>query len=92
MSDSTSIKLRDGYRERIRALAEARNRTPNQLMNEAISEYVERAERRAAFLAEAEARWVEYKETGERISLEEAEKLLDGLLLGQIPTVPDSRG
>ena len=85
MSDSTSVKLRDGLRERIRVLAADANRTPNQLMNEALLEYVERHEHRAAFLAEAEARWTEYKETGERIPLGEAEQMLDALLLNQIP-------
>jgi predicted transcriptional regulator len=81
MAESTSIKLRDGLRDRLKKLAADSNQTTNQLMNEAINDYVERKERRKAYLAEAEARWTEYKETGERISLEEAEEMLDRLLL-----------
>jgi predicted transcriptional regulator len=82
-----SIKLRDGYHERLRALAADRNTTASQLMNEAILEYVERAERRAAFLKEARERWDEYKLTGERISREEAEEWIDRLLAGDNPAL-----
>lgn len=88
MAQSTSIKLRDGYRERLKALATKRETTPNQLMNEAILEYVEREERRAAFLREARERWDDYKLTGERISREEAEDWIDRLLAGDDPTPP----
>jgi predicted transcriptional regulator len=91
VAESTSIKLKDGLRDRVRALAADGQRSPNQLMNEAIAEYVDRAERRKAFLAEAEARWIEYKQTGDRISLEEAEELLDGLLIGQASDAPGRR-
>ena len=88
MAQSTSIKLKDGYRERLRVLAADRDTTPNQLMNDAILEYVERAERRAAFLKEARERWDEYKLTGERISREEAEDWIDRLLAGEDPALP----
>ena len=88
MAQSTSIKLKDGYRERLRVLAADRDTTPNQLMNDAILEYVERAERRAAFLKETRERWDEYKLTGERISREEAEDWIDRLLAGEDPALP----
>ena len=91
MAQSTSIKLKDGYRERLRVLAADRDTTPNQLMNDAILEYVERAERRAAFLKEARERWDEYKLTGERISREEAEDWIDRLLAGEDPALPGNR-
>ena len=88
MAQSTSIKLREGYRERLKALAAKRDTTPNQLMNEAILDYVEREEKRAAFLQEARERWDEYKLTGERISREEAEEWIDRLLMGDDPSPP----
>ena len=91
MAESTSIKLRDGYRERLKALAAKRDTTTNQLMNEAILDYVQREERRAAFLQEARERWDEYKLTGERISREEAEQWIDRLLSGDDPTPPNDR-
>ncbi|MEO7224025.1 MAG: CopG family transcriptional regulator [Devosia sp.] len=88
MGQSTSIKLKDGYRERLKALAAERDITPNQLMNEAILDYVERKEKRAAFLKEARERWDEYKLTGERVSREEAEEWIDRLLAGDDPALP----
>ena len=91
MAQSTSIKLKDGYRERLKALAAEADITPNQLMNEAILDYVERKEKRAAFLREARDRWDEYKLTGERICREEAEEWIDRLLAGDDPAPPGTR-
>ena len=91
MAESTSVKLRDGIRDRIRALASETGTTPNQLMNEAILQYVERREKRAAFLKEARERWQNYKITGERIPLDEAEDWIDQLLAGGDPEIPSAR-
>ena len=88
MSESTSIKLRDGYRDRLKAIADRKDVTQSQLINEAVLEYVERAEKRYAFLEEARERWEQYKLTGERISLDEAEDWIDQLLAGGDPPLP----
>ena len=88
MSDSTSIKLQDGLKERVRALAERESRTANRLMNEAISEYVDRKERRAAYLAELDERYREMRETGLHVTQEEADQWIDGLLRGENPPLP----
>ena len=88
MSESTSIKLRAGTRDRLKALAVGRDTTPNQLMNEAILQYVERAEKRMAFLKEVRERWENYKLTGERVTLDEAEAWIDQLLAGDDPDIP----
>lgn len=90
MSESTSVKLRDGIRDRIKALASEAGTTPNQLMNEAILQYIERREKRAAFLKEARERWQNYKITGERIPLDEAEDWIDQLLAGGDPEIPSA--
>ncbi len=88
MAESTSIKLRDGYRDRLKALADKKDVTPSQLINEAVLQYVEREEKRLAFLKEARERWEHYKLTGERISLNEAEDWIDRLLAGEDPPLP----
>ena len=88
MSESTSIKLQDGLKERIRTIAEREQRTANKLMNEAISQYVDRKERRAAYVAEVDERYREMRETGLRITQEEADKWLDALLRGENPPLP----
>jgi predicted transcriptional regulator len=88
MAESTSIKLQDGLRERIRAVAASEQRTPNKLMNDAISEYVDRKERRAAYLAEIEERHREMRETGLHVTQEEADRYIDALLRGENPPLP----
>jgi predicted transcriptional regulator len=88
MSKSTSIKLRDGLDERLRAVAEREHLTANKLMNEAISEYVDRKERRAAYLAEVEERYREMRETGLHVTQEDADQWIDGLLRGENPPLP----
>ena len=64
MSETTSIKLRDGLKDRVKMLAEDENRSPNWLMNDAISEYVERKEAKKALLAELRAAHQEYVDSG----------------------------
>lgn len=89
MSDSTSIKLDDGLKQRVRAIAEKESRTPNRLMNEAIREYVDRKERRAVYLAEVEERYREYRETGLHLTQQEADDYIDSLLRGENPELPE---
>ena len=64
MAQSTSIKLRDGLKDRVKAVAEMRQRSPNHIMNDAINDYVERAERRAALRTELEEAHREYVASG----------------------------
>jgi predicted transcriptional regulator len=76
---AVSIKLDENDRARLADLAEARNRSSHFLMREAIAEYLEREEKRAAFVKEAEDAWQHYQATGEHVTLGEmaawAEKL-----------------
>ena len=44
-----SVKLDNSLRDRIKSLAEVRHRTTHWVMREAISQYVEREEKREAF-------------------------------------------
>ena len=92
MAESTSIKLRDGYRERLKALAKSKDTTSSQLINDAVREYVDRAERRIAFLDEARERWDHYKATGERISMDEADAWIDELLASEDAPPAGRRG
>jgi len=66
---AVSIKLDDNDRARLADLAEARNRSSHFLMREAITEYLEREERRATFVKEAEDAWRHYQATGEHVPL-----------------------
>lgn len=68
MSDSASktvsVKLDPDLRARIDNLALTHNRTAHWVMREAISQYVEREEKREAFRQETVKAWEEYQETG----------------------------
>ena len=59
-----AIKIDTDIKERIKRLAEARHRTPHWLMREAISQYVEREEKREAFRQDGINAWNEYQATG----------------------------
>jgi predicted transcriptional regulator len=72
MAESTSIKLTDGLKARVQAIAKAKQRSANWLMNEAIGRYVEREETEAEFRAEADRRLRHMQETGEHIAHEDA--------------------
>ncbi|WP_294289048.1 CopG family ribbon-helix-helix protein [uncultured Sphingomonas sp.] len=65
---ATSLKIDDSTKDRIRRLADARERTPHWIMREAIREYLEREEARESFLADAMAAWKDYRETGRHVA------------------------
>ena len=64
MSKSTSVKLKDGYSERLKALGESKQRSSNWLLNDAIGRYLDREEARAALLVEMKERHEEYVRGG----------------------------
>jgi predicted transcriptional regulator len=68
---ATSIKLDEDLTDRVRRLAELRQRSPHWIMREAIREYVMREEARESFLQEAMASWSAFQETGRHLTGEE---------------------
>lgn len=88
---ATSIKLDDELRDRVQHLAGLRRRTPHWIMREAISQYVEREERRESFRQEALASWKHYQETGQHFTLEEADDWFAKLEAGEDAELPKCR-
>lgn len=84
-----AIKINPEIKERVKRLAEARHRTPHWLMREAISQYVEREEKREAFRQDAIMAWNEYQSTGQHATLEEADAWLAKLEAGQEVEPPE---
>lgn len=76
MASSTSIKLDDDLKGRVQHLASARRRTSHWIMREAISQYVEREEKREAFRQDALKAWDEFQETGLHATAEEVDQWL----------------
>ena len=65
---TTSVKLDNELKTRIKHLAETKHRSAHWIMREAIKDYVEREEARESFKQEALASWTAYKETGKHLT------------------------
>ena len=73
-----SIKLDSDTQTRIKLLAAARERSPHWMMREAITQYVEREERKETFRRDTLDAWQEYQETGLHVALDEVDQWLSG--------------
>ena len=78
-----SVKLDLETRTRMEQLAAARRRSTHWMMREAITQYVEREEKREAFRQDALQSWDDYQATGLHVTLEEADAWLAKLEAGQ---------
>lgn len=61
---TTSLKLPDELKARVAKVAEASGKSPHAFMVDVIEQETRRSEQYQTFLAEAEASWQEYQETG----------------------------
>jgi predicted transcriptional regulator len=87
-----TIKLDDEMKARLQRLGEARQRTPHWLMREAITQYVEREERREVFRQDALKAWEAYRTTGLHLTGAEADAWLDQLEQGKDVDPPPCHG
>jgi predicted transcriptional regulator len=88
MAKSTSVKLKDGYSERLKSLAETKQRSANWLLNEAVGKYLDDEESAAELRAEVLARHREFQETGLHVTQEEALDWLRRRAAGEDVPVP----
>lgn len=72
-----AVKLDDETCSRLKALGEARKRTPHWLMKEAIRQFLDREEETDAIRRDTLARWERYVETGETIDHETVDEWLE---------------
>ena len=79
----TTIKIDSSIKDRVKRLADSRHRTPHRIMVDAISEYVEREEKREAFRQDGIRAWNEYQATGLHVTFEAADAWLAKLEAGQ---------
>jgi len=84
-----AIKIDQDTRNRVKRLAEARHRTSHWLLREAISQYVEREEKRETFRQAGIQAWNEYQANGLHVTLEEADAWLAKLEEGQDVEPPE---
>jgi predicted transcriptional regulator len=71
-----SVKLDGETRARIDSLAEAMDRSSHWLMREAITQYVDREEKREAFRQDTIKSWESYQETGLHATTAEVDEWL----------------
>lgn len=84
-----AIKIDQDTRDRVKRLAEARHRTSHWLMREAISQYVEREEKREIFRQDGIKAWNEYQANGLHVTSDEADAWLDQLEAGHDVEPPE---
>ncbi|QBH98607.1 ribbon-helix-helix protein, CopG family [Limnobaculum zhutongyuii] len=77
-TSTTTLKIDNKLRERIKKLADSRDRSPHYLMLAAITEYIEREEAQESFKQEALDSWREYQETGLHLTGDEVKTWLRG--------------
>lgn len=87
-----AIKIDPEIKERMKRLAAARDRSPHWLMREAISQYVEREERREAFRQDGLKAWEAYRNTGLHATAEEADAWFARLQSGEDVKPPECHG
>ena len=89
---AVAVKIGADVRSRIQKLARARDRTPHYLMREAISQYVEREEKRETMRQDALRAWAAYQETGQHVTHAEADRWMAGLEAGHDAEPPECHG
>lgn len=82
MPTPVAVKLDDDVQARVKALADVRDRSPHWLMCEAISQYVDREEKREAYRQDGLRAWAAYEETGLHVTYAEADVWLARLAEG----------
>lgn len=82
------VKIDEATRERLRDLAEAKNRTPHWVVKEAIAEYLTREEVREQERREDQERWERFVLTGEAVPHERVREWLGALAEGREEKCP----
>ena len=86
---ATSLKLDSEMAERVKRLADAKQRTAESLLREAVEEYISRAEARDETLKAGIAAWEHYKTTGLHVTGEEMEEWMLKIEAGEDVPPPE---
>ena len=85
---TVSVRLPQELRARLHTLAEVRQRSTNSLLIQAVTNYVDREEKREAIRQDCIAAHEEYKRTGLHLTGEEVDAWADQLLQGNKVDMP----
>ena len=83
MTTPVSVRLDESIKARMQELAGQRQRPAHWLMREAIEQYLDREEKRQAFLQSGKNAWEHYHATGKHVTGEEADAWLAQLESGK---------
>jgi predicted transcriptional regulator len=86
-----AIKIDEDIKVRVKRLADARQRTPHWLMREAITQYIDREEKREAFRQDATQAWETFRATGQHVTADQADAWLAQLEQGHDVNPPACR-
>ncbi|SIT67199.1 Predicted transcriptional regulator [Ectothiorhodosinus mongolicus] len=85
-----AIKIDEDIKARLKRLADARQRSSHWLMREAITQYVDREEKREAFRRETLNAWEAFRENGLHVTADEADAWMAQLEQGHDLEPPDA--
>lgn len=83
-----AVKLDQETRDRLKRLADARDRSTHWMLREAVSQFLSREEAREGFRQAGLAAWQEYQATGQHVTHEEADARLAKLEAGEETDIP----
>jgi predicted transcriptional regulator len=84
-----AIKIDEETKTRLKTLAAARDRTPHWLMREAITQYIDREEKREALRQDTLQAWEQFRATGLHVTGVEADAWLQQLEQGNDVEPPE---
>jgi predicted transcriptional regulator len=84
-----AVKLDQVIRDRLKRLADAKDRSTHWMLREAVTQFVEREEKREAFRQAGLQAWDEYQATGQHVTHDEADAWLAKLEAGGEAAVPE---
>ena len=87
-----AVKLDQDTRDRLKRLADAKDRSTHWMLREAVAQFVEREEKREAFRQAGLQAWAEYQATGQHVTHDEADVWLAKLESGEAAAVPECHG
>lgn len=84
-----AVKLDQATRDRLKRLADAKDRSTHWMLREAVAQFVEREEKREAFRQAGLQAWAEYQATGQHVTHDEADAWLAKLEAGAAAAAPE---
>ena len=84
-----AIKLDQITRDRLKRLADAKDRSMHWMLREAVAQFLQREEKREAFRQSGLQAWNEYQATGLHVTQAEADAWLAKLEAGEVAAAPE---